>query len=287
MQHKAREVEHPWDWMLLGLMMLVLAGVILVTYQLPQKLLFIMIVIMMTGLTGYIYYSIRAARSLSYEVGREGIMINYGYKKLLIPYNDILALEVKERPGLSRLAGNEWPGSYSGYFTESRQKKLAVVYATQLKNLVKIQTSELNYFVSPQDNRRFIEKVEQYWSPPQHSDEGPTAKPRPHLWQTASGAVLLVVNIIAVGLVVGYVYYLTKTIGQMPLHYNLLGEVDRYGSPAELYFTLIGTAIVFPVIIVVGDMMSRRGVPAHEASRLLLIPLGMTIFMGLVILSML
>lgn len=287
MQHKAREVEHPWDWMLLGLMMLVLAGVILVTYQLPQKLLFIMIVIMMTGLTGYIYYSIRAARSLSYEVGREGIMINYGYKKLLIPYKDILALEVKERPGLSRLAGNEWPGSYSGYFTESRQKKLAVVYATQLKNLVKIQTSELNYFVSPQDNRRFIEKVEQYWSPPQHSDEGPTAKPRPHLWQTASGAVLLVVNIIAVGLVVGYVYYLTKTIGQMPLHYNLLGEVDRYGSPAELYFTLIGTAIVFPVIIVVGDMMSRRGVPAHEASRLLLIPLGMTIFMGLVILSML
>lgn len=287
MQHKAREVEHPWDWMLLGLMMLVLAGVILVTYQLPQKLLFIMIVIMMTGLTGYIYYSIRAARSLSYEVGREGIMINYGYKKLLIPYNDILALEVKERPGLSRLAGNEWPGSYSGYFTESRQKKLAVVYATQLKNLVKIQTSELNYFVSPQDNRRFIEKVEQYWSPPQHSNEGPTAKPRPHLWQTSSGAVLLVVNIIAVGLVVGYVYYLTKTIGQMPLHYNLLGEVDRYGSPAELYFTLIGTAIVFPVIIVVGDMMSRRGVPAHEASRLLLIPLGMTIFMGLVILSML
>lgn len=287
MQHKAREVEHPWDWMLLGLMTLVSAGVILVTYQLPQKLLFILILIMMTGLTGYIYYSIRAARSLSYEVGREGIVINYGYKKLLIPYKDILALEVKERPGLSRLAGNEWPGSYSGYFTESRQKKLAVVYATQLKNLVKIETSELNYFISPQDNHRFIEKVEQYWTPPQRRDERLAPKTHPHLWQTASGAWLLVLNLIAVGLVVGYIYYLTTTIGQVPLHYNFRGEVDRYGSPAELYFTLIGTAIVLPVIVLVGDMMSRRGVPAQEASRLLWIPLGLTIFMGLVIVSML
>lgn len=286
MLHKAREVPHSSDWLLLGFMMVVSAGVMLVTYQVPQKLLFILIAIMMVGLTAYIFYVIKASRSLTYEVSREGVIINYGYKKLLIPYKDILALEIKERAGLSRLAGNQWPGSYSGYFTESRQKKLALVYATQLKSLVKIETNELNYFISPQDSRRFIEKVEQYWTSPPPGNERRDLKPRPHVWQSASGALLLALNLIAVGMVVGYVYYLTTTIGQMPLHYDLKGEVDRYGSPAELYFTLIGTAIVMPIIILVGDMMARRGVPAHEAARLLWIPLGLTIFMGLVIMSM-
>jgi len=267
-------------------MIVVSAGVIALTYQLPQKMLFILIVILMTGLTGYIYYVIRAARSLTYEVERKGIVIKYGLKTLLIPYEDILSVEVKQKTGLSRLAGSEWPGSYSGYFTESREKKLAVVYATELKNLVKIQTRELNYFISPENNERFIEKVKEYWTPPRIIETAFKQTHRPHIWQTGSGLILLALNLIVLGLAVGYIYHLTLTVEQLPLHYNFRGEVDRYGSPSELYFTMIASVFILPIIIFISDMMTRRGVPPQEAARLLWIPLLVTALMGVVVMSL-
>ena len=80
MHYKVREVRQSWDWVLLLFMLVVSAGVIGLTYQLPDKTIFILIVITMTGLTGYIYYAIRAVRNLTYEVDRKGITINYGFK---------------------------------------------------------------------------------------------------------------------------------------------------------------------------------------------------------------
>ncbi len=284
--HKTREVEHSWDWILMGFMIVVSVGVCWATYKVPQRALFAMTVVMMTGLTAYIFYAIKATRGLTYEAGREGITINYGYKKLFIPYKDISSIEIKERPGLTRLAGNEWPGSYSGYFSVRGEKKLALVYATAMKSIIRIDTPRLSYFISPQDNRRFIEKVSQYWTSSQSSSELVEMKPGPHIWQTGSGILLLALNLMAVGVVVAYIYHLSQTMVQIPLHYNLHGEIDRYGSPSELYLVLIGTAIILPVIIVIGDMLSRRGVPIRDATRLLWIPLLTTVFMGVVVLGM-
>ena len=286
MHYKVREVRQSWDWVLLLFMLVVSAGVIGLTYQLPDKTIFILIVITMTGLTGYIYYAIRAVRNLTYEVDRKGITINYGFKTLLIPYEDILSIEVKPRAGLSRLAGNDWPGSYSGYFTERGEQRMAVVYATELKDLIKIQTRELNYFISPQNNERFMEKVRQDWTPPRVSETALQQARRPHLWQTGPGLALLALNLIALGLAAAYIYHLSQTVEQLPLHYNYRGEVDRYGSPAELYFTLVTSVIILPIIVFISDMMTRRGVPSREAARLLWIPLSLTAFMAVLILSL-
>ncbi len=286
MLNKTREVQHSWDWIFLGFMLAVSGGVIWLTYQLPQKVLFGLIVVTMGGLTGYIYYAIRSTRGLTYEVERAGITINYGFKKILIPYQDILALEVKERAGLTRLAGNEWPGSYSGYFSERREKKLAIVYATELKNLIKIETSDFNYYISPQDNKRFMEKVKLYWNPPSGSDDRPPAVKRPHIWQTGGGILLIFLNLMALVAMAAYINHLAQTVDQMPMHYNFRGEVDRYGSPQELYFMLIGTIMGKTMIVPISDMLARRGIPPYEAARLLYIPLAITVFMGVVIMSM-
>ncbi len=71
---------------------------------------------------------------------------------------------------------------------------------------------------------------------------------------------------------------------QIPLHYNLQGEIDRYGSPYELYLMLLGPIILMPIMFYISFSLHRAGI--KEAAAYLSIPLLFTIFMGMLIVFM-
>lgn len=282
-----RRNVHSWDWALVWGMVVFSAGMGALMIKVPQKGIFWTTMLLMGGITAYFAYAVRAMRSLTYSVDRSGIGIHYGFMHMYIPFSDVLAIESSPRAKLGiRLAGTEWPGFYSGYFSEFGEKRIARVYATHKDNVIRITVLQYNYVITPEDSEGFLAEVQSYWHPHPtmrqlqlEAPEGPT------IWQTGLGQLGLLLNAAALAGMALYIYHLTTTVAQVPLHYNLKGQVDRYGSPAELYTLLIGPLIVLPIIIYISNLLSRKGVTNKEAAALLLIPLVLTLMMAVISLA--
>jgi len=95
----------------------------------------------------------------SYIVDENGILINRLVGSITIPYKEILNVEkVEQMENLIRLLGNGGFFSYYGTFMNENNVKVKV-YATNSRQMVKITTKKMIYYLSPRDPEAFVREI--------------------------------------------------------------------------------------------------------------------------------
>ncbi|MDD4802508.1 MAG: PH domain-containing protein [Syntrophomonas sp.] len=280
---KARSRSNRFDWILLGFITIVTGGTGLLLYRVPDRFIFFISSFFLLSGFAFIYYSVRAIQKLNYVLDDEGLIIRYGLRPKKIKYAEIKSVENRTRMNWSRVAGNEWPGTYIGYF-EEHKKGLVSAYATSREQVLIISSTQGRFAITPEDSTAFLAVLTPRLT--MDNSESEVLLESRRLWQSSRGKILLFLNGLLFAAVAAFIQYnvmLGKT--HIPMHYNLAGQVDRYGSAGEAYFMLLGTVIVLPIILLVGDSMTRKGV--KDGDNLLLIPLFLTLFMGAIAVNML
>ncbi len=280
MLFKIKQVNRKFDYYLMAFMLLITIITVGALIRVPTRIILYSISLLMGGLIIWIYYLIRAVCSTTYKVDAEGIAIHYGFKHILIPWHKISRLERRQKVNLLKFAGSEWPGNYTGYFRELGNKDLIAAYSSSKNDVVLINTTDLKYLISPENISSFFREASQY----QLGSAIEAEEVKNGLLDSMMGKWMIILNIIALILVAAVIQWIAGNYDQIPLHYNLQGEIDRYGSPYELYLILLGPIILMPIMFYISLRLHQAGV--KEAAAYLSIPLLFTIFMGLVIISM-
>ncbi len=283
MVFKARSRSQRFDWIFLGFITIVTGGTGALLYRVPDRLMFFIVGFFLLGAFAFVYYSVRSIQKLDYVLDDEGLIIRYGLRPKKIKYEEIKGVENITRINWSRVAGNEWPGNYVGYFDEYK-KGMVFAYASSREQVLIINSTLGRFAITPEDTTEFLSVLT-----PRVNIDNSVIDIQPEsqkLWQSSRGKLLISLNILIFIAVVAFIQYhvmLGKT--HIPMHYNLSGQVDRYGSAVELYFMLQVPVILFPLMILVGDNMTRKGV--KEGVYLLLISLFFTVFMGAIAVTIL
>ncbi len=275
------QTDRKFDYYLMAFMLVITLITVGALSRVPNKLILYGVCLLMGGLLVWIYFLIRAGRSLTYVVDKEGIMIHYGFKHVLVPWHKIYRLERRQKVNLVKFAGSEWPGNYTGYFRETGSRELIAAYSASKTDVVVINTPGLKYLISPENISSFFWEASKYQLGLQTREE---EEVKNGLLNTAMGKRMIILNILALIFVAALIQCIAGSNNQIPLHYNLQGEIDRYGSPYELYLMLLGPIIMMSIMYYVSSYLHRAGI--KEAAAYLSIPLLFTIFMGMVIISM-
>jgi hypothetical protein len=108
-----------------------------------------------------LYFSVETiwgAANLGYQVTGESLRITYAWRGATIPLSSIHSVEVIHPAGLSRIAGNNTPGLYSGRWS-SRETGPLNLYATRLDSLVVVKTAEGSWGLTPAEPVAFTAAV--------------------------------------------------------------------------------------------------------------------------------
>lgn len=89
-----------------------------------------------------------------YLISSEGIEIKKTFGSILISGKEIKDVQVVSKPNLSRLIGNGGFFSYYGTFCEMNGEKVKV-YCTRFDQMVRVKTTALTYYLSPEDPKDF------------------------------------------------------------------------------------------------------------------------------------
>jgi len=283
MLFKVKEMDRKFDFCMLAFIVILTAITAAKLSRIPNRMTLYAVELFMGALIVWLYYTIRAIRSLTYGIDKEGIRIHYGYKHILIPWEEVECVEFRSKMNLLKFMGNQWPGNYTGYFKEPGKSDLVVAYTTSKQAVIVIKSSGLKYVISPENPRGFLEEASKYQMETEHV-KTQDIKSRTNLWGTVMGKRLIILNISVFIFIIVGIQAVAGGNAEFPMHYNLQGEVDRYGSAYEFYLALLGPAILLPIFLYISSKLQKAGI--KEAASYLWIPLGFTIFMGLVILGM-
>lgn len=233
------------------------APVFLLLFGEPHPVKYVGIFFMLLTFLAMVYlmrYYQTAFNRLYYELGEEGVVINWGKKPVVIPYREIKEVSAARLKGASRIYGIELGGYRQGLFSIYRLGK-GQFYAIG-DQVVYIQTGDKLYVISPLEQEAFIsslrKKIQQagiQFEERVFKNEG---KAEPGLFSDGWSVAGLLVGI---GMILGmalFIYFMIPLLPeQLPMHYNFRGEVDRFGPAEELYI-MPGIALIcwFPVTMI-------------------------------------
>lgn len=237
-----------------------MAPVAIVVYRLtvtpPSIELFWLVVFLLAavGVGSLFAYWALSALLLTYELNDRALVIRWGLAHQVIPLERMTGVVFgDERPAPTRFSGVRWPGNAAGRaFVEGIGQVL--IYATYRtpSQLLYVQTPGASYGIAPSDLRAFHDALISRLQPrAQGENSGPlTIRSLTLQLQTIQyvGPLRLgilhdaiAVGITALALVVnaalfGYVLYYFPTLPDLlPLHFNLLGEVDFIGPRSDVF----------------------------------------------------
>jgi hypothetical protein len=236
------------------------APVVVVVYRLtvtpPSIELFWLVLFLLAavGVGSLFAYWALSALFLTYELNDRALVIRWGLAHQVIPLDRVTGVVLgDERPAPTRFSGVRWPGNAAGRaFVEGIGQVL--IYATYRtpSQLLYVQTPGTSYGIAPTDLRAFHDALVSRLPPrAQGEASGPlTIRSLTLQLQTIQyvGPLRLgilhdaiAVGITALALVVnaalfGYVLYYFPTLPDLlPLHFNLLGEVDFIGPRSDVF----------------------------------------------------
>ncbi|MCS6801296.1 MAG: PH domain-containing protein [Chloroflexota bacterium] len=237
-----------------------MAPALLIVYRItvtpPSLELFWLVLILLAlgGVGSLFAYWAMSALLLTYELNDRALIIRWGLAHQVIPLERISGVIAgAERPPPTRFSGVRWPGNAAGRaFVEGIGHVL--IYATYRtpSQLLYIQTPSVSYGIAPADVHAFQEALQRRLPPPAPSDNsGPlTIRSLTRQLQTIRYAGPLKIGMlhdaVAMGVTVlalvanaalfGYVLYYYPTLPDLlPLHFNLLGEVDFIGPRGDVF----------------------------------------------------
>ncbi|HCT37115.1 MAG TPA: hypothetical protein DF292_08805 [Firmicutes bacterium] len=268
-----------------GIMLLILIvaplGAILVALRkthVDGSLLSIVLIVFSFLLALFLYF-LYALKTMRYQIDADSVTLNWGTVRYTIPMTAILEARKVEGPlvGL-RTFGGSWPGCHFGLF-RFRGYGQVEVYSTRLRgDIVLLRTTAQTYLISPDDTDAFLAVLHETMAlalapaltpalmPTSHRMAG-----RVHLAGSTAAAdairfrqpmsffrdpiaiALVLANVALLAVVFIYLTRLMPTLPEkIPAHWDLAGNVNRYGNREELYMLPAVGALTAALPLVMG-----------------------------------
>ncbi len=214
-------------------------GIISDPWYIGMMVVFILLMGIIFGVTVHGYYSMK------YIIADEFLILRWSFFKKIIPLREISTISSVSKDNLQgiRSFGVGIPGHLVGRFQLRFNGEFmrTALYATNLDNLVVIRTlDKKTYGVTPENTEYFINHIQSAETSVKQAKLD-TSLPVQINQKTAkkTQSFISIVFIISVILTVGtFVYFIIAYQGLpetgIPLHWNIYGEVDRFGNRSEL-----------------------------------------------------
>ncbi|HWI54185.1 MAG TPA: PH domain-containing protein [Desulfobacteria bacterium] len=190
---------------------------------------------LVAAMMGYFTWS---AKSMEYILGDKEITIKWAFNKKTIPIDSILGLTKTVGTSSFKVMGASWPGFHIGSFTDPTGKGSVNLFATRLwGEILLIRTKWEVVGITPSQSDEFLhdlEKIMPNLKEGSFSNEDKVEPYSPRKDKLVITLISLTAIILAgTGL---FLYNIIPTLpSKVPMHFNLAGQIDRYGSPKEIY----------------------------------------------------
>lgn len=229
---------------IVGILTLVPVIINLVSGRLIPGFVLVMGVVFLS-ITSIAIYFAWAAKSLQYSLDDQELVITWAFSKKRIPLQGIRGIERTIGTSSLKVIGASWPGFHMGSFTDPTGKGTVNLYATHIwGEIILIRTKWETIGITPADAEEFLGELERLSPEIESGSFSPAGDAEQYTpWKdklAVSIFVLAGVILLGTGL---YMYSKAPSLpSKVPIHYNIRGEIDRYGSPQELY-TPLGIAL--------------------------------------------
>lgn len=247
---------------------LIAALVALRKAQADDSLLSIILIVILLLLALFLYF-LYALKTMRYQIDADSVTLNWGTVRYKIPMTAILEVRKVGGPLIGlRTFGGSWPGCHFGLF-RFRHYGQVEVYSTRLRgDMVLLRTTAQTYLISPDDTDVFLavlhEKMALASASASHQmvghPAGSTAAAEAirfsqpmSFFRDPIAIVLVVANISLLAAVFIYLARLVPTLPEkIPAHWDLAGNVNRYGNREELYMLPAVGALTAALPLVMG-----------------------------------
>ncbi|MDT3698867.1 MAG: PH domain-containing protein [Thermincola sp.] len=223
------------------------------------------VLVLVLGIFGYLAWT---AKNLTYEINKENMTIKWAFNRKTIPLTSIKGINRVVGNSATKVVGASLPGLHIGSFTSPTGKGSINLFATRLwGEILLIRTKWELIGITPENPEEYLEELSAK-VPGLNSDglAGLDHNPAPFSpWQAKH---FLAVMGLTAATIIGTGIYLLKTIpalpAKIPMHYDFYGQVNRYGSPSELWVIYgIGVGIVAFMIILMSTVVRNNRTSAY------------------------
>ena len=197
-----------------------------------------------TVIPALIFYFTFAGRTLSYEIGKDELRVNFRPMKLRTPYSFIESVEILDLTLLLRLFGGSLPGLHWGLFKSNKGN--VSVYATRVKGdfVVISLVDGKRIAITPSEPEAFLKRINE-----ERSRFGTVTKKGIAVFGSFSRKLIysqIVVVTVAFLLFLAYFLWVYPSIPEIvPVHFSFNWTADRWAHKSEL-FVMAGLAALFP-----------------------------------------
>lgn len=211
------------------------------------------------GLFGYFAWT---AKNLRYEIHDQSLIIKWAFNQKIIPVADIRGINRLVGTSGTKVVGASLPGLHIGSFTNPAGKGTVNLFATRLWGEILLIRTKLEIIgITPENPEEFLEELS-VKAPGMESDNltgsdheaAPFSPWKEKHFKTIMG--LTAALIIGTGI---YIFKIIPTLpARIPMHYNLYGQVDRYGSANELWLPFGIGVLVVAIMIILNGTIARN-----------------------------
>jgi hypothetical protein len=185
-------------------------------------------------------------KKMSYKLGDDDFIVDFGFSKRRIPYSSITKVKLSHTILLFRLFGASWPGLHWGLY---RAKDIGSVwvYSTKMRGdfiLLDLMNGK-KLAISPEDPESFLNEIHT-----QKSKFGTSSTSEIEKFETSKRAVYIQVMVVASVFLffLGYLLWIYPSLPEIiPMHFDFNWNPDRWAHKSEL-FVIAGVAAIFAVI---------------------------------------
>lgn|GEM_PF-7109884 len=205
--------------------------------------------LMVFGLIGYFVW---AAGSLEYRLGKDGLVIRWACNRKVIPLESIKGVRRSVGTSSMKVVGASWPGFHLGSFTDPTGKGTVNMYGSRLwGDILLLRTKWEIIGITPEHPDKFLDELNQLIPGIEADGFGDSCGELQSFspWKEKGFIALITASVL---ILAGTGVFLAKTVPglppEIPMHFNLAGEVDRYGHPSEIY-TPFGIGVLTVVLM--------------------------------------
>ena len=211
----------------------------------PTVLLIILGVILLL-VDGLILSLSFLGKRMSYKLGEDDFIVNFGLSKRRIPYSSINNVQLSHTTLLLRLFGASWPGLHWGLY-KVKDVGNAWVYSTKWRGdfvLINLVDGK-KIVISPENPESFLNEINEW-----KISFGTASLREVETFVTSRKVVYAQVLIVAAAYIVflGYLLRIYPSLPEtIPVHFDLNWNPNRWAHKSEL-FLIAGVAAIFPMI---------------------------------------
>lgn len=211
--------------------------------MIPMGLVFLIV------LTTFGYF-VWASKNLRYELEKDKLTIHWAFNKKEIQLKNICGINRAIGSSVIKIMGASWPGFHFGTFSNPTGKGSVNLFATQVYgDIIFLKTRWETIGITPENPEEFLEELGKN-IPETNLEEGTILDAKQEIIKSKNGKIITAIFSFTLFVFIAAGTFLFRTIPTLPtkhipMHYNIYGQVDRYGSPNEIFVPFgIGISVV-------------------------------------------